>query len=163
MVSSIDESSPWRITLRQLGWRLKTGIRLLSVLFRRRSAKLKFPLHSLSPFCKVWVSIYGWWAVTQSADSSPPRRSNYPMVAEKVPSVARLTYVDFCYTNSRAFQEPHRKQDAWLRKRQSLCNLNVIIYKINKSSERFKLTGESCHARCIHLTPVLWRTVYMKT
>ena len=64
-------------------------------------------------------------------------------MAEKVPSVARLTYVDFSYTNSRAFQEPHRKQEARLRKRQSLFNLNVIIYKINKSSERFKLTGES--------------------
>ena len=69
--------------------------------------------------------------------------SNGILVAEKVPSVARLTYVDFSYTNSRAFQEPHRKQEARLRKRQSLFNLNVIIYKINKSSERFKLTGES--------------------
>ena len=68
--------------------------------------------------------------------------SNGILVAEKVPSVARLTYVDFSYTNSRAFQEPHRKQDARLRKRQSLFNLNVIIFKINKSSERFKLTGE---------------------
>lgn len=68
-------------------------------------------------------------------------KSNGNLVVEKVPSLVRLKYVHFCFTNSRAFQEPHRKQDIWLKKRQ--CNLNVIIYRTNKSSQSVKSTGES--------------------
>ena len=104
----------------------------------RRSWRVLSNVQSLGKY--LWM--LSCYQIGRFPFSTSLKLSNGNLVAEKVPSLVRLKYVHFCHTNSRAFQEPHRKQDIWLTKSQ--CNLNVIIYRTNKSSERVKLTGESC-------------------
>lgn len=132
--------SPLRITLRQLRWRHITGILLLPCWFDadRRSWRVLSNVQSLGKY--LWMM--SCYQIGRFPFSTLLKLSNGNLVAEKVPSLVRLKYVHFCHTYSRAFQEPHRKQDIWLRKSQ--CNLNVIIYRTSNSSERVKLTGESC-------------------
>lgn len=140
MVSPIVKSSPWCISLRQLRWRHTTGILPLPCWFDadRRSWSVLSKVQSLGKY--LWMM--SCYPIGRFLLSTSLKLSNGKLIAEKVSSLVRLKYVYFCYTNSRAFQEPHRKQDIWLTKSQ--CNLNVIIYRTNKSSERVKLTGEWC-------------------
>ena len=159
MVSPIVKSSPWCISLRQLRWRHITGILRLPCWFDadRRSWSVLSKVQSLGKY--LWMM--SCYPIGRFLLSTSLKLSNGNLIAEKVSSLVRLKYVYFCYTNSRAFQEPHRKQDIWLTKSQ--CNLNVIIYRANtyKSSERVKLTAESCTWHTFKLSLYGGRLLYI--